>query len=244
MVHPKDSGLTAPGERGKAEAGVTLLELLVSMTIVALLATTALFAWRVGVSAWEKANEQLEHDRTVLAAHHLVSEQIASMLPYQAQVERGGRVLFFQGEAETARFVTRYSLTHRAASGLYLAEYHVAEQTDGTKQLLLQETPVWGNEELGARIAGRESEAGVLRTQFHPFERGPATVVLLEGLEECRFEYYLPATPGRPGSWTEAWSGGGDNVPAAMRIHAVPREDSGKLSPVTIAAAVRNTTRR
>ena len=233
----------------RQQAGITLLELLVSITIVSLLATTALLAWRAGVSAWEKAGRQLEQGRAVLAAHQLLSEQIAAMTPYQAQLESGGQVLFFQGEPQTARFVSRYSLTHRAASGLYLVEYQVAEQQDGTpggtRGLLLQETPLWGNEALAARVVGIENDSGTLRTRFHPFERGPAAVVLLEGLQECRFEYYRPPTPAQPGSWTGQWleqriGGGGGDLPAALRIHAVARQDSGALQPVTMVAAVRN----
>ena len=238
------TAIRASRERKAPEAGVTLLELLVSITIVSLLATTALFAWRVGVSGWEKASIQLERDRTVLAVHELLTEQIASMTPYQTPIEQGGQILFFQGEEETARFVSRYSLTHRSASGLYLVEYHVAEQQDGTRQLLFREEPVRGVEELGARVAGRDAESGVLRTRFHPFERGEAARVLLEGLQECRFEYYQPATPTRPGSWTSDWHGGANEIPPAIRIHALAPKDAGDLKPVTITAMVRNYARR
>jgi hypothetical protein len=79
---------------------------------------------------------------------------------------------------------------------------------------------------------------------FHPFERRTEAVALLEGLEECRFEYYQRATPGRPGVWTSDWIGGLNEIPAAMRIHATAREDSGNLDPVTITAMVRNYARR
>jgi hypothetical protein len=225
---------------------VTLLELLVAITSVALLAATALFAWRVGVSAWEKAGTQLEQDRRVLAVHQLLQEQIASMVPYEARAERRGRAVFFQGEAETARFVSRYSLAHRAASGLYLIEYHVTAQRGGSKQLLLRETPVRGNEELGARIQDIESHPEGFLLRLPAFERDAETVVLLEALQECRFEYYRRA-PGEPaegalGNWTDEWVGRGNEVPSAMRIHAVSSEDSGDLKPVTIVAAIRNFT--
>ena len=50
----------------KAGAGFTLLELLVSITIVSLLATTVLFGWRIAASAWQKANIHLQRSRTVL----------------------------------------------------------------------------------------------------------------------------------------------------------------------------------
>ena len=225
----------------RAEAGVTLLELLVSITIVALLAATALFAWRVGVSAWEKAGTQLEKGRLVLSAHQLLQEQMASMVPYEAMTEQRGRAVFFQGEGQTARFVSRYSLANRAASGLYLIEYHVTEQQNGTVQLLLRETPVRGNGELGAMVAAIESQPEGFRLRLPVFERDPETVVLLEGLRECRFEYYRRAATGEQGSWTDEWvPPGRDEVPPAMRIQVVAQMDAGELTPVTIVAAVRN----
>jgi prepilin-type N-terminal cleavage/methylation domain-containing protein len=262
MVLEQTAKLTASKKQGRAEEGVTLLELLVSITIVALLAATALFAWRVGVSAWEKADAQLGKDRHVLAAHQLLQEQIASMVPYEARAERRGRAVFFQGEGETARFVSRYSLANRAASGLYLIEYHVAEQPGGTpstsllssrtggvragKQLLLRETPVRGSEELGARIADIESDPEGFRLRLPAFERDAETVVLLEGLQECRFEYFRLTPNAQPegdlGNWTDEWVSRGNELPSAMRIHAVSSEDSGDLRPVTIVAAIRNFT--
>src|SRR3990172_4426246 len=64
---------------GRRAAGFTLLELLVSMTLVSLLTVTILFAWRVASSAWLKADRRLREQRAVLAAHHVLEEQMASM---------------------------------------------------------------------------------------------------------------------------------------------------------------------
>lgn len=228
----------------KRQRGFTLLELMVSITIVSLLAATALFAWRASVSGWEKANVELERNRTVLAVHELLTEQIASMAPYQAQIERGGQVMFFEGEAETARFVSRYSLRDRAASGLYLVEYHIAEQKDGTRQLLFQEEPLRGGEELAARIAGLDTESGAPRVLFRPFEAGAAALVLLKGLAECRFEYYQAATPNQQGAWTNGWKGSFDELPQAVRLIAMKQSEASDLEPVAITAVVRNYARR
>ena len=211
---------------------------------MALLAATALFAWRVGVSAWEKVGTQLEKDRRVLSAHQLLQEQIASMVPYEAWTQQGGRAVFFQGEPQTARFVSRSSLAYRAASGLFLIEYHVTVQADGTRQLLLRETPVRGNAELGAMVAAIESDPGGFRLRLPAFERDAETVILLEGLRECRFEYFRLTPNAQPGgelgSWTDEWVGRADEVPPAMRIRAVAPSAAGELAPVTIVAAVRN----
>lgn len=225
------------------QRGVTLLELLVAITIVALLAATSLVAWRAGVSGWEKASVKLEHDRAVMAVHQVVSEQMASMMPYEVLVERVGQVMFFQGEAETARFVSRYSLANRAASGLYLIEYHVVDERDGRRQLVLQENLIRSAAELAAKVAGIDAETGVIRVRFHAFEQGPAAVVLLDGLDDCRFEYYNAPRVGVPGNWTSEWIGSANEIPTAMRIRAA-KKDMGNLEPVTIAARVRNFAKR
>lgn len=230
--------------RGRVEAGITLLELLVSITIVSLLATTALFAWRVGSSAWQRASKRLEKDRTVLAVHQLLEEQIASMVPYPAVSESGAREVFFQGEPGTARFVSRYSLAHRSTSGLYLIEYHVVEQPEGTKQLLLNESPVWGSQELGTLLGTAENTPQGSVRKFLPFARGPQTIVLLDGLQECRLEYYRIPGPNQPGTWTDQWTVRSEEAPQAMRIHARAPADPGELRPVTIVATVRNFSRR
>lgn len=247
--------------RSRKQAGVTLLELLVSITIVSLLATTALFAWRASVSGWEKASVQLERDRAVLAAHEVLQEQVASMVPYEARTEQGGPVIFFQGEPRTARFVSRYSLTHRAASGLYLIEYHVTEPQDGNgsttsastppragRQLLLKEAAVRGNEDLAARIEDIESQSDGYLLRLPQFERDAETVVLLEGLEDCRFEYFRLTPNAQPGGesgrWTDEWVNRANEAPSAMRIHAVSSGESSDLKPVTIVAAIRNVTWR
>lgn len=228
----------------EGDAGFTLLELLVSITIVSLLATTALMAWRVGASGWQKANERLARDRAVLAVHQLLEEQMAAMVPYQALPPKGAKELFFQGEPQTARFVSRYSLGQRMRSGLYLVEYQVAERPGGTRLLLLNEWPVSSQEALGAWLLGTETSPQGKILRFSAFERGPQTVMLLDGLQECGFEYYRAGTPLKPGVWTEQWTAMDDELPRAMRIRAVAAAESGKLTPVSVVAAVRHFSRK
>lgn len=225
--------------RTRRAGGFTLLELLISITIVSLLATIILFGWRIATSAWQRANSRLSQDRTVLASHHLLQQQMASMVPYRARTQRGGQEFFFQGEPQAARFLSLYSLTSRARSGLYLIEYQVTEQPGGTKQLLLNEIPVTSREELGALITGAEANPRGRVLQFAPFERGPQTVVLLDDLEECRFEYYSYRPP-EPGVWTDQWTSFNEELPRSMTIRAVSSVDSSGLLPVSITSSIRD----
>ena len=221
-------------------SGFTLLELLVSITIVSLLVTTVLFGWRIATSAWGKTSSRLEEERTVRSTHLLLQEQMASMAPQQAWSEGGLREFFFQGEPQAARFVSRYSLAHRAQTGLYLIEYQIAEQPDGTRQLLLNESPVNSNESLGKQIAGVEMVPGGRKLQFTAFEPGAQTVRLLQGLQEIRFEYYRAGAFSEPGAWTDQWLNFNNELPRAMAIRVVARAASRALEPVSIVAAIRD----
>ena len=230
-------------QRPHTAAGFTLLELLVSITVVSLLALTILFAWRVAAAAWQRANDRLARQRTVLATHQLLQEQMASLVAYPVRAPGGGLELFFQGEPGAARFVSRYSLAHRTRSGFYRIEYKIEEQAGGTRRLLMNEYPVTSREELGDLIAGVEMNSGRRLLQFRPFEERPETTTLLEGLEECRFEYYPAAALSQPAVWTDRWAASANELPQAMAIRAVARAAGGRLRPVSIVAAVQQNAR-
>ena len=226
--------------RRKSVAGFTLLELLVSMTILSLLATTILFGWRIAISAWQKASDHLERSRTVLEANQLLERQIASMLPYRTSTVKAGQVLFFQGEPRTARFLSRYSLTGRSSSGLYRIEYQIADMTAGGKELLMNEFPVQSDQELASLFSLPDPASTVKMLQFVSFERGPQTVVLLTGLQDCRFEYFKPAFANEAAHWTDQWAGPSTELPRAMAIRVALPESPSELQPSSVVAEIRN----
>src|SRR4051812_17859939 len=93
----RDLHVQSKQQPAPATAGFTLIELLVSMTVVSLLATTILFSWRIATSAWEKANTHTQRSRSVLETNQVLTEQLASIVPYQAVTDTGNREWFFQG---------------------------------------------------------------------------------------------------------------------------------------------------
>ncbi|OFW24029.1 MAG: hypothetical protein A3H27_09710 [Acidobacteria bacterium RIFCSPLOWO2_02_FULL_59_13] len=223
---------------GERNAGFTLLELLVSVTIVGLLAVTILFGWRVAASAWQRADRHLREQRVVVATHQVLEEQMASMVPYRVSPAQGPPIIFFQGDPEAARFVSRYSLADRARSGLYLIEYRIVEQRDGKKQLLVNEFPLHGPEELRALLEGVELSTVGSILRFDSFHEGPRTRTLLAGLQECRFQYYRPPRFNDPGGWTEQWVNVVDELPRGMAIRAVPAAGARNLQPVSVVATI------
>ena len=221
-------------------SGFTLMELLVSMTVLSLLVTTILFSWRIAAGAWQKASTHLERSRTVLAVNHLLQEQMASMVPYHVVTSTGIQSLFFQGEGQVARFLSRYSMAGRMNSGLYRIEYQIVDGPDGTKQLLMNEYTVRSREELASLMTPPDPSLATQLFRFAPFQRTPQTFMLIEGLKECRFEYYKPPLLPDPGSWVSRWTSIQADLPQGMAIRIVAPADSADLKPVSIVAAIRN----
>ena len=226
----------------KRESGFTLLELLVSITMVSLLATTVLFGWRISASAWEKASEQLEQNRKILATNELLMQQMASMAPMQVYTE-AGQQFFFQGEEKTARFVSRYSLAHRARSGLYLIEYQIEEEPGVGRALLVNERPVANSQQMliGMIESIRSNEGQAVR--YAEFENRKDTLRLLEGVKEIRLEYYRPGKFSEKGEWVSEWQNQNNELPSAMAIRVTGKNQERTLQPVSITAAVQQIAR-
>jgi hypothetical protein len=203
-----------------------------------------LFGWRVAVSAWGRSNDVLDQQRRVSATLDLLGKQMMEMVPYVPWVREGSLEVFFQGDPQTARFLSRYSLANRAGSGLYLIEYQIADEVDGTKQLLLNEIPVRNTTDLGKLRAGAEQDlAGPVR-RFASFVRGENTRVLLRGASEMRLEYFRPTTASGAGAWEEQWIPRGDELPRGIAVRLRDPSENNRLSPVSVVAEIPSFTRR
>ena len=66
----------------RLNSGFTLMELLVSMTIVGFLALAILFGFRIGTNAWAKGETGMERIRTTQATFDLLNRQLGSVVDY------------------------------------------------------------------------------------------------------------------------------------------------------------------
>jgi prepilin-type N-terminal cleavage/methylation domain-containing protein len=116
-----------------SDSGFTLLELLVSMTLLALIVAITMGAMRLGsrsVAAGEKKMEDQERLRTVLS---MIDAQIQSQVPLTYE-EEGNPKYYFRGDARTLRFSTNYSIWG-GRRGYVIVEYKV-EADDSGKDVL------------------------------------------------------------------------------------------------------------
>lgn len=223
----------------KSERGVTLVELLIAVTLVALLSLGMLFAMRVGLNAMEKSNSTLMANRRVASVQRILESQVANIMPVTALCNPNGptpgaKVAFFQGEPQSMRFVSSFSL-HEGDRGLpHTLEFQVIPGENGAGvRLVVNELLYTGPRSTGAFCLGMAP--GAAAPAFRPIEIGPLSFVLADKIAYCRFSFKEFLPPYGEGQWLARWNK--PFLPTAIRVEMVPLEPNpGRLQllPLTI----------
>jgi hypothetical protein len=187
------------------KVGFTLLELLVSITLMGFLAVAIHMGFRIGANAWAKGDSRLETIRVSQFSLDLLSRQISSMVPYYSQQKINDApvdILLFQGVPKAMRFVTSFSAQSRSAGGLRLVEYFVSNSKNkGTSALLINERPLPGDPALSGLVF-RDISRGdnnTLVVNFFEFRARSDSLYLFEGVDQAQFQYLRPRLPNSEG---------------------------------------------
>ena len=86
-------------------AGFTLLELLISLTILSLIFATILGAIQVGSKSWESGEQRVEENQRTRTLVDSLSRELAMIYPLRIQ-EQDRDVVVFHGQAESLNFAT------------------------------------------------------------------------------------------------------------------------------------------
>ncbi len=232
--------------RTRRQRGVTLLELLIAVSLLSLLSAGLLAALRVGLDAFQRTDRRLLDNRRAARAQRILEEQIAGFIPVVAECLPAPdrprvKMPFFQGEPQSMRFVSAYSLAEGWRGYPRILEYQVipGEQGQGVR-LVVNEHLYTGPLGAGAFCLGTGPDplSGAPAPLFRPIEVGPASFVLADRLAYCRFLYRESPPPPAPERWLARWVL--PQWPSAIRIQMAPLEpDRSKLQPIELAAAVR-----
>jgi general secretion pathway protein J len=199
-VKPLDS---RPNQRRSARtpdlfgpSGFTLLELLLSISILALVFLVIMGALRLGfrsVETGEKKAEALERIRNAVT---LIAAQIESEIPLSYE-EDGEKKYYFRGGKSSLDLATNYSIWG-GEKGYVVAGYRAAPEANGRWSLKAVEN-----------IIGQGNQRETL---------------MLENLEEIGFEYFIRDTSkdprDDPGSWAEEWVEGKD-LPGPEKLEKI-----------------------
>ncbi|MEW5975194.1 MAG: type II secretion system protein [Acidobacteriota bacterium] len=180
------------------QAGFTLLELLVSITLMGIVAVAIQTGFRLGVRSWEKGEAALQRFRAAQAALDLITRQLGSMLPYytiQRYNDVPVEVLVFQGADRGLRFVSAFSVQSRTAGGLRYVEYFLTPSTEGRgTALVVQERELPGDDSFAESVftGFSKGEGDIVVAGFPSFSAGAEAIPLLEGVEDMEFRYLAP----------------------------------------------------
>ena len=227
-------------------AGVTLMELLIAVLLLSLLSVGIVLTLRVALSAMNKTDARLMANRRVASVERILNEEISGLIPVTADCNAGGRkgarLMFFQGEAQSMRLASTYSL-HQGARGVpMILEFQVipGENNDGVR-LVVNEQWYTGPRGAGTLCMGmgRDPESGVSGPLFVPIQIGNNSFVLADRLAYCRFSF-RDSRSRRQAFWTDHWVK--EVLPDAVRIELAPlAADAGRLQPVTLTVPIRLT---
>ncbi len=229
----------------RRDAGFTLIEILIAVSLVGLLSVAMLVAIRVGLNAEIKATTRLDANRRVVGAQRALQQEINGFMPEIAiwnQPDGGGfrKIPFFEGAPQSMRFVSSYSLKDASRGLPQLLEFLVVPGDQGRGvRLIVDELPYRGGASAGSRIAGFETgAAGTTLPVFFPIEVGAGSFVLADRLASCRF-YYLAQEQNPPRrEWRPDWTKKG--WPVALRVELSPLDaDAALLHPMTVTAPLR-----
>ncbi len=200
--------------------GFTLLELLISLTIIGLILVIVFGALRIGARAWEKGEKDVEiHQRQRVVLENIRRQIASTCLREIKGVEGEGlttKKFFFRGDSEGMEFISRVPMVPTARSGMVYVKYVVREEDGGDKKrLMLYEKDILFIET--EEDIGDQDEADF-------FE-------LIPGAENIEFAYLKrPEDKDADPEWQEAWDLDSDTgIPLAVKITLQEDEDTAPI---------------
>jgi len=227
----------------RGEAGVTLIEVLVAVTLLSLLSLGMVMAMRVGLAAYSKTETKLMDNRRVAGAQRILQSQLEGLVPAfvmcgAGQAGAGTRAVLFQGSPEGMWMVSTFSLREGWRGQPQILQLYVIPNDEGGVRLVVNEIPYTGPVGASQYCTGTIGIAGTISrlAQMMPTRTGAQTFVLADKLAFCRFSYYSPSNlMYDPPAWQPAWASKG--WPLAVRIEMAPAEiDPSRLQPITVTA--------
>lgn len=93
------------GGKFRGSGGFTLLELILSMTILSLVTLIIGSGFRLGIKAWEKGESETTETQKLRALSGVLSQDLKSAFPYEIKLD-DEKTLVFEGTEDSLLFVT------------------------------------------------------------------------------------------------------------------------------------------
>ncbi len=181
--------------RSTSEIGFTLIEVVLALSIFALIGTILYGAFSLGNRALSKSQASFEKNQKLRALGNLLESYIRSSYPYRASAQE--QTIFYQGEEDSLTFVSSFSL---AMGGRGMAKIHIYREGDPSKDGILKL-----EEEIPVRFDD-DAEEGQHNS-----------VTLQRGVESFQISYLDPQSEDE--KWEQRWEGEERGIlPRAVRL--------------------------
>ncbi|MBU6281457.1 prepilin-type N-terminal cleavage/methylation domain-containing protein [bacterium] len=190
--------MNAPGRRTwrehRTESGFTLLELMISLSLLGVMLTMAYSVFTTALMAVPRGEDMAARSMRFRAATSILSKQVRSAVNYPAHAENDDVFPYFWGDPASFSFITA-SPQHRGGEGLGWVTYW----TDG-RSVSMGERLIFSADSVSGDAPDPTSQT-----------------VLLDGLSSARFEYLR--LDGDESEWRDGWDAFEEQgLPAAVRI--------------------------
>ena len=214
------------GEGVWVSSGFTLIEVIVTLTILGFIVLMVSGTFRLGLSSWEKGDAIKEDYQKIRMTSQLVSRQLKSLVPYKIKTEKAeGNYLAFDGKAHSLRFVSALPIKAKRPEGFVYVVYQFKDDGEKKGHLLLYE------------------QRALNKDFFEDELKEDSAVTLFGGISQVRFEYFREADgeKSRMEEWVEEWNAKEEKeLPRAVRMTVTYWNERGKeeVSPMTVLASV------
>ncbi len=204
----------------RSDAGSTLIELLISITIVGVILVIIMGAFRIGIRAWETGERDVESFQRQQIVLSILKRQLSSACLRPIAIE-GHESFVFNGKEGLVDFISSVSIIPGNDSGKVRVTYRVGrdDKNDGYYLEIAERNFLTG----GADAAIDTLDADMIHE-------------LIANVYDIRFEYLKKMAQKEESQWQPEWNEEDDaGLPAAVKC--ILQMDEKKL-PVVIIARV------
>lgn len=107
---PKKGCLSRFSARRERQSGVTLIELMIAVSLTAVITVGLLFALRTSVLAYEKTSDRLRSNRAQISRNQILSSELGGAMPILSSCPGVPAMPYFTGTPAMLRMISSYSI--------------------------------------------------------------------------------------------------------------------------------------
>jgi general secretion pathway protein J len=190
--------------------GFTLLELIISITLVAIIVLIVAGAASLGYRSFSSGERKLNVVERLRSSLTIIDAQVQSGVPLTLE-DGGVKQYYFVGEKDVLKFSTNYSIWG-GQRGYVIVNYRVEADDRGKKTLFASEYKV-----------GMENQR---------------ETKLLEGFDDIVFDYFKQDETEEVGEWISQWTDE-EMMPSRIRLTLVKGSNSlSYIMPVRVGGSI------